>query len=78
MNEMNEPKKISYRSLTEKMSDEALKNIVAGCGGSGSGPYNISCKKNGNLMTNLCEDSCSCSNCPSDHDQCSCSSGCVD
>jgi len=33
---MNEPKKISYRSLTEKMSDEKLKNIIAGCGGSGS------------------------------------------
>ena len=36
MNEMNEPKKISYRSLTEKMSDEELKHIIAGSGGPGN------------------------------------------
>ena len=29
---MNETKKNSYKSLTEKMSDEELKHIIAGCG----------------------------------------------
>ena len=39
---MNERKKISYRSLTEKMSDEKLKAIIAGSG-SGEGSCKLKC-----------------------------------
>jgi len=36
---MNETRKISYKSLKEKMSDEKLKLIIAGSGGVGTGPF---------------------------------------
>ena len=37
---MDETKKISYQSLKEKLSDNQLKRIIAGSGGTGGGKPN--------------------------------------
>jgi len=42
---MEQAKKISYRSLTEKMSDETLKHIIAGSGGNYSCNTPLNCEE---------------------------------
>jgi len=48
------PKKISYKSLTEKMSDNALKKIVAGSGGGGCNIYCTIAWLNGHMEYFAC------------------------